>query len=313
MTTNTRPRKSIWKALSVVATLAVVAGCTVDESKVNSPDADEKTSGEIQKQEVSEELRNQLPEDILEAGSITSVNTGSFPPYTIVDGENKVTGASADLAEALGQMLDVQIKHKTIDGLASVLTGMEAGRYDLSIGPTGDFPERQAQATFIDWVQEYVVFAVPKGNPHEIDGLETTCGTKVAVQAGGSAEAVIKEQASKCESDGKEKLEVQSYKDQPSAILSVQSGRADAFFSSRAPLTYFVNESDGKLELVGTESQNGFDDLYQGIMVPKDSELTDVILECLKELHENGTYDAIMDKWDLDGNKLDTPGINLAK
>lgn len=303
--------KPIWAAAAVGAALTMLAGCTVDESSGSESQGAE--NAEVEEQELNEELHDQLPDEIKDAGTITSVNTGSFPPYTIVDGETNVTGASADLAEAMGQMLGVDIEHQTIDGLASVLTGMEAGRYDLSIGPTGDFPERQEQATFIDWVQEYVVFAVQAGNPQEIDGLDTTCGHKIAVQAGGSAEAVIKEQSTTCEDGGEEAIEVQSYKDQPSAILSVQSGRADAFFSSRAPLTYFVNDSDGQLELVGTEDKNGFDDLYQGIMVPKDSELTDVILACLEELHANGTYDAIMDKWDLDANKLDTPGINLAE
>ncbi|MFB9776558.1 ABC transporter substrate-binding protein [Brevibacterium otitidis] len=303
--------KPIWAAAAMGAVLAMLAGCTVDESSGDeSKGAD---AAEIEEQELNEELHDQLPDEIKDAGTITSVNTGSFPPYTIVDGENNVTGASADLAEAMGQMLGVDIEHQTIDGLASVLTGMEAGRYDLSIGPTGDFSERQEQATFIDWVQEYVVFAVQAGNPQEIDGLDTTCGKKIAVQAGGSAEAVIKEQSTTCEDGGEEAIEVQSYKDQPSAILSVQSGRADAFFSSRAPLTYFVNDSDGQLELVGTEDKNGFGDLYQGIMVPKDSEMSEVILACLEELHANGTYDAIMDKWDLDANKLDTPGINLAE
>lgn len=308
---STIKSKPIWTAIAMSAALTLTAGCTVDESgDKDEPGGD---SIEVKKQELNQKLHDQLPDKIKDAGSVTSVNTGSFPPYTIVDGENKVTGASADLAEAMGQMLGVDVEHQTIDGLASVLTGMEAGRYDLSIGPTGDFPERQEQATFIDWVQEYVVFAVQKGNPQDIDGLDTTCGRKIAVQAGGSAESVIKEQSSTCEDGGKESIEVQSYKDQPSAILSVQSGRADAFFSSRAPLTYFVNDSGGKLELVGTEDKNGFDDLYQGIMVPKDSEMTDVLLACLEELHANGTYDAIMDKWDLDANKLDTPGINLAK
>ncbi|WP_286957420.1 ABC transporter substrate-binding protein [Brevibacterium sp. UBA7493] len=311
MITSTIARKRFWTAAAAGAALLLTAGCTVDESGEGT--ATEGEVPEVQEQELNQELHDQLPDDIKDAGSITSVNTGSFPPYTIVDGENNVTGASADLAEAMGQMLGIEIEHETVDGLASVLTGMDAGRYDLSIGPTGDFPERQEQATFIDWVQEYVVFAVQAGNPQDIDGLDTTCGKRIAVQAGGSAEAVIKEQSSTCEDDGDDAIEVQSYKDQPSAILSVQSGRADAFFSSRAPLTYFVNDSDGKLELVGTEDDNGFDDLYQGIMVPKDSEMTDIVLAVLEELHDNGTYDAIMGKWDLDANKLDTPGINLAK
>jgi len=188
---------------------------------------------------------------------------------------------------------------------------MDAGRYDLSMGPIGDFPERQEQATFVDWVQEFVVFAVPAGNPEGIEDLATACGTKVAVQAAGSAEQVIKEQSQTCVAEGQPAIDVQSYKDQPSSILAVQSGRADAFFSSQAPLTYFVEQSDGALELTGTGEANGFDDLFQGAVVPKDSPLGDVLLQAFEQLHENGTYDAVMDKWGLEGNKLSDPGLNL--
>ena len=80
---------------------------------------------------------------------------------------------------------------------------------------------------------------------------------------------MIKAQAEKCAADGKPALEVQSYTDQPTSILSVRSKRADAFFSSQAPLTYFVQQSNGELELAGVGKSNGFDDLFQGAVVPK--------------------------------------------
>lgn len=312
-------------ALSLLAIPALVlAGCTADPEAStggggdSSADSDAGTASaaaevQIPTQELNEELRSQLPDDIQESGVMVSVNTGSFPPYTIVEGDNQVSGATADLATALEEMLDVEIQHTTIDGLASVLQGMDGGRYDLDLGPIGDFPERQEQATFVDYVQEYVVFAVPAGNPAGIQDIASTCGTRVAVQAAGSAERTIKEQSVKCEENGEEAVEVQSYKDQPSSILAVQSGRADAFFSSQAPLTYFVEQSDGDLELAGTGEANGFDDLFQGAVVPKDSPTGDVLLAAFQELHENGTYDAIMSKWGLEGNTLPTPGINLGE
>jgi polar amino acid transport system substrate-binding protein len=224
-----------------------------------------------------------------------------------------VEGATADLAVALGQILGVEIEHTTIDGLASVLSGMQAQRYDLDLGPVGDFPERQEQATFVDWVQEYVVFAVQNGNPKGIVDIDSACGARIAVQAAGSAEKVIKQQSDACAAAGKPAIEVQSYKDQPSSILAVQSNRADAFFSSQAPLTYFVQQSGGQLELAGQGKPNGFGDLYQGAVVPKGSPLADVLLEAFRTLHENGTYEAIMTKWNLQGNMLPEAGINLGK
>ncbi len=130
--------------------------------------------------------------------------------------------------------------------------------------------------------------------------------------AGGSAEKVIKEQTQKCTSDGKEAIQVQSYTDQPTSILAVRSNRADAFFSSQAPLSYFIQQSNGQLELSAVGQKNGFDDLFQGAVVPKGSPIAEVLRDGLQMLIENGTYAAIMKKWGLEKNMINDAGINLA-
>lgn len=270
-------------------------------------------ASDLPPQTVNEELRAQLPAEILERGYMTSVNSGSFPPYTVVESNNQVTGATADFAQAIGEILGIEIRHASVAGLSALLSGIGAGRYEFGMGPVGDFVSRQDANDFVDWVQEFVVFAVQNGNPRGIDGLETTCGTSVAVMAGGSAERVIQAQAERCASEGGEPLEVQSYSDQPTSILAVRSRRADAFFSSQAPLTYFVQQSGGQLELTGIGRSNGFDDLFQGAVVPKESELGPILLQAFETLHENGTYEAIMTRWGLENNMLETPGINLAR
>jgi polar amino acid transport system substrate-binding protein len=264
----------------------------------------------IPKQTVNEQLRARLPENIRTEGKMISVNNGSFPPYEIVTG-TEMTGASDDLTEAIGQLLGVKIEHATVGGLPALLTGVNSGRYQFAFGPVGDFKSRQEANDFVDWVQEFVVFAVQKGNPKGIASLDTACGNRIAVMAGGSAERVIQVQAEKCKADGKEPIVVQSYTDQPSSILSVRSKRAEAFFSSQAPLTYFVSQSNGQLELTGVGEKNGFENLYQGAVVPKGSPLGPLLLDAIKVLMDNGTYAAIMKKWGLENNMIKEPGINL--
>jgi polar amino acid transport system substrate-binding protein len=131
------------------------------------------------------------------------------------------------------------------------------------------------------------------------------------VMAGGSAERVIQAQSRICQEGGKEPVEVQSYTDQPSSILAVRSKRADAFFSSQAPLTYFVSQANGQLELAGVGASNGFEDIYQGAVVAKGSPLGPLLLDALKVLMADGTYAAIMTKWGLENNMIKEPGINL--
>ncbi|WP_412065468.1 ABC transporter substrate-binding protein [Rhizobium sp. SYY.PMSO] len=266
----------------------------------------------LPKLSVNEQLRAKLPENIRASGKMVSVNSGSFPPYEIVTGASDVTGASAELTKAIGQILGVEITHATVGGLPALLSGINSGRFQYAEGPVGDFTSREGANDFVDYVQEFVVFAVEKGNPKGITTLDTACGHRIAVMAGGSAEKVIKAQAEKCTKDGKPALQVQSFTDQPTSILSVRSKRSDAFFSSQAPLTYFVSQANGQLELAGVGQKNGFDDLFQGAVLPKNSPLSPVLRDAIKELIDNGTYAAIMKKWGLENNMIKEPGINLA-
>ena len=247
----------------------------------------------IPAQKPDEALRAKLPEEIRKAGKMIAVNNGSFPPYEMVTG-TELTGATKDISDAVGQLLGINIEHATVAGLPALLSGVNSGRYQFAMGPVGDYPDRQKSNDFIDWAREYVVFAVEKGNPKGIVSLETTCGSRVSVMAGGSAEKVIKEFSDKCAGSGKPAVEVQSYTDQPASILAVRAKRADAFFSSQAPLTYFVQQANGQLELTGVGLSNGFKDIYQGAVVAKGSPLGEVLRDAFNVLIANGTYAAVM-------------------
>jgi polar amino acid transport system substrate-binding protein len=309
--TTRRPLRLAAAATSTLVCLGLAA-CGSNPPQAEGARQDTEKSAERPALEKDPKLHAMLPAKNRASKKLVSVNNGSFPPYEIAGSDGRsLSGASADLATALGQLLGVKIEHVTADGLPSSLTGIQAGRYDLALGPVGDFKDRQVSNDFVDWVREFVVFAVHKGNPKKIESLESTCGKRIAVMAGGSAEGVIKSQAEECTKEGKPAVKVQSYKDQPGSILAVKSGRADAFFSSQAPLTYFVNQAKDELELAGTGKSNGFEDLYQGAVLPKDSPLKDVLVKALTKLIDDGTYASIMKKWDLSDNALDKPGVNL--
>lgn len=297
-------------AVAATAVLLVLTACSGGNDQANQGGS---SGDRIQAGlELNKKLHNQLPADIKKSGKLTSVMSGAFPPYTIPrQGGQKFTGAAIDLQKALGTVLGVKIKTASVEGLSGTLSGLESGRYDFAMGPIGDYADRRGSHNFVDYVQEFVAFLVPKGNPHHIGSLADTCGLKVAVQAGGSAEAVVKEQSKQCVKDGKEAVNVKSFKDQPSSTLSVKAGRTDAFFSSQAPLVYYAHQTSGQLTVVAKGKPNGFEPIRQGAVMPKGSPLTKIVLQALKEVFQNGTYAKIMKKYGLQDEMLDKPGINL--
>lgn len=270
------------------------------------------SAAEIPVQKTDPALNARLPAAIKDAGVIRNCVIGSFSPYTITRADKSIEGAAMDITKALGEVLGVKIETTKIAGHSATMLGLKSGRYDVAIEPVGDYPDREANYDFVDYVREYVVFAVKKGNPKGIRSIADTCGLKVSVMAAGSAERVIKEQSKACVKEGKKPVTVLSFEGQAAPAMALTSGRADAFFSSQAPLTYFVSQSGGRLELAAVGQKNGFGDIWQGAVVMKGNPLGPVILDGLKVLFANGTYKAVMEKWNLDYNQLEAPGMNLA-
>lgn len=269
-------------------------------------------AADIPVQTFDKDLAARVPAAVRQSGVLRNVVTGTFAPHTIQKDGKTLEGATADFSKAIGELLGLRIEHNVVQGFSALLLGIRSNRYDISLSPSGDFPDREKQNTFVDYVQEYVVFAVKKGNPHKIGDIADTCGLRVSVMAAGSAERTIKKQSEACVKAGRPPVTVQSYEGQAAPLLAVKSGRADAFFSSQAPLSWFVRQDPEHLEMAAVGHNNGFGDLYQGVILPKDSPLAPVILDAFRILHRNGTYEAIMRKWGLENNYLKEPGINLA-
>lgn len=302
-----------WRTPLAVAAVAVsitLAGCTADPGTASGSASPSAKSTGIATQQFDQALHDKLPAKIRDAGKIVAVNSGSYPPYAIINGTGEPDGLLGDVDKAVSEILGVKVEQNTVAGLASMLSGMQAGRYDVALDPNGDYIDRQDKATFVDYIKEHVLFAVLKGNPKQINDMDGTCGTRIGVLAGGSAERVMKAQSDKCVAAGKPAVEVQSYQDSPQSILAVQSGRADAVFGGQGPLTYYVKETGGKLQLAAEGKDNVLGSTFQGAVVPKDSPLAGVLLGAFQKMYANGTYDAILAKWGLEANKLDKPGIN---
>lgn len=89
-------------AIALVAAAALTtAACTADPT--TGATTTPQPSGATPQQSLNQSLHDKLPQKIKDAGKIVAVNTGSFPPYTIVGAEgSQMQGATAALADALG-------------------------------------------------------------------------------------------------------------------------------------------------------------------------------------------------------------------
>lgn len=146
--------------------------------------------------------------------------------------QGELDGATADFAKAVGEILGLKVVHTPLQGLSAVLLGIRSGRYDVSIAPVGDFPDREEQNDFIDYVQEYVVFAVAKGNPKKVNDISDTCGLRVSVMAAGPR-AHDQEAERGLRQGGPARRHDHELRRAGGAAPCCSFGRADAFFPPR--------------------------------------------------------------------------------
>ena len=252
-----------------------------------------------------------LPADVKSSGSLTILYGGPQPPFYLPN-QGTVDGVSVDIGHALADLMGVKVEFLNIGSLPSLVAALDAGRADLSLGPWGDNPERQKVGTFVDWMKEKVAFLVSKDNPKNINGLDTVCGSTIALLAGGQATVVMQKQSDKCVAEGKPAVDMQTFQDWATAALAVSSGRVDAYFSSVSGMTYYA-QRDEAMKVVGADQPNGFGDLPMGAIVKDDSGLQPALQAAFERILADGTYDKIMDEAGLGLEKVETIGVNLGK
>lgn len=240
------------------------------------------------------------------------VATGSqFPPMEYVDTDSKeLTGFDIDLGEAIAEEMGVELSWEQMD-YNQFLTSLKAGRVNMVLGGMGDTEERQAEATFVDYLQTgtQVYTSLDAQQEHGIQELSDLCGQTVAASENSNYAIYIDAWSKKnCEGDGEPPIEVLGTDGSPAARLQLEQGRAVAVAQTTETVSYQMKIEPDTYALLG-EPLNAE---YYGIgFAPDDEERQTEVREALATLIEDGTYADLVEKWDLTGQEIDEPTVNL--
>jgi polar amino acid transport system substrate-binding protein len=239
----------------------------------------------------------------LEDGTLTFGSDIAYPPIEFLDDSNNPVGLDIDLANAMGEVLGVEVvfENGAFDGL---LPALDAERYDAIMSAMSVNDERKAIVDFVEYFNAGYGVVVAAGNPEGVASLEDLCGLTVAVQEGtlqaeaieGSA-AAGDGQSKKCTDAGEDAIELLKFGTDPEAVQALIAGQADANISDFPVAAYSASENEGEIELVtGYQFNPG----PYGIALRKTStDLNDVLQAALDQIQADGTYETILEKWNL--------------
>jgi polar amino acid transport system substrate-binding protein len=145
-----------------------------------------------------------------------------------------------------------------------------------------------------------------KGGPKP-NTLPDLCGLTVSVESGTVEKDDATKQNAKCRAAGKPAIKLLIFPDQNGANLALASGRAQVDFADSPIIAYQVRH-------LGVNVRQGptFGTAPYGLALPKGNGMAKPVLDALKELMTNGTYQAILKKWTVQAAAINNPKIDGA-
>ncbi len=249
-----------------------------------------------------------LPERIASTGTVRIAVNAAYPPMESRDPTtNEFVGFDIDLGNALAAELG--LKAEWIDGqFSQTLPSLVSKRVDLIHSSMTDTWERQKTVDFIDYlVSGDQVYAMVDG---PINAVEDICGQKVTVSQATTTENTLRKwNEDNCIGKGKPSVDIVIDSSFGQQIANMKQKRTVAGVQGVEGIGLIIKDSKGTMKTVGEPLAVS----HTGLAFRKDdTQLRDAYMWALKRLHADGTYDKLLEKWNLEAAAYPEPTINNA-
>lgn len=297
-------------ALVGAAVLFSLAACGTSDTGSSSDTSGSSASATTQGYDTSgiekdDEIAALLPDSVTSDGKFTVGTDTSYAPaeFLAEDGKTPV-GFDVDLSKAIAAVfgLEEETVSSTFDGILPAV----GSKYDVGISSFTVTNERLEAVDFVTYFKAGSTFVVQKGNPDKVDSSDL-CGVTIAVQTGTTQEEEVTSDNDTCKADGKDEIDIQSFKQQTDVTTAVASGKASVFYADTPVAGYAVKQTDDTLEALG-------DDVGvapEAVAVKKgDSATAEAVQKAIQKLIDDGTYGKILSTWGVSSGAVDTAEIN---
>lgn len=223
----------------------------------------------------------QLPDDIIIIGT-----NSDYPPFSFKEGDD-IVGFDIDLATAVLDRLNKPyfIKNMSFDAL---ITDMQLGNIHLIASGMTPTPERAQKMFFTTphLVNDPLLIISTPDNP--IDTLEQLQGHRAVVNSGFTADLFISDMPG---------IEIIRLATPIEAFMELEAHHADAFVAAQSSVQGYLKHHGADRYRIATIPSAA--DSYALAIGKKHPQLYEQIEAVIREMHEDGSLDALKKKWNL--------------
>lgn len=280
--------KKMFAAMALIMTLVMLAGCAT-VAPTTAPTAEPTTAPTEAATEAPTTAAEATPaaESALDAikakGELVVATNAEYPPFEMMEGE-KYVGIDMEVAQIIADKLGVKLK---IDNMSfdAVLAAIPVGKCDLGMSSLSITDERSQVMDFSDpYMTTSIKMLVLKDSP--IKTYDDLTGKKLGVQLGTLADTAV--------ATWVEGATVSRMTKDSDAVMDLINGKVDAVLTDAAPAKALADMNADKIVLIDEPLSN---DKLAIASKKGNTELIQFVNQVLKEIMEDGTFDAIVAKY----------------
>ncbi len=281
-------KKIIALVLSILMVVGLFAACGSEKKDENktTPETTEPSQSAESTDPSEEETNPQASFTTVTEGKLTMATNAYFPPYEYFEGE-QIVGIDAEIAAAIAEKLGLELVIENMQ-FDSIITAVSEGAVDFGLAGMTVNETRLQQINFtISYASGVQAIIVKEGSPiTNVDDLYADgAAYKVGVQLGTTGDIYATD-------DFGTDL-VTQYANGNEAVLALINGDVDCVIIDNEPAKAFVAANEG---LVVLETSYADED-YAACIAKGNDDLLEAIDNAIMELTEDGTIDAIIEKY----------------
>ena len=216
-----------------------------------------------------------------EATVLVMATNAEFPPYEYYEGQD-IVGIDAEIAAAIAEKLGCELK---IEDMAfdSIIAAVTSGKADFGLAAMTVTEDRLESVNFSD-TYATATQVVIVAEDSEIAGVADLEGKKIGVQLGTTGDIYAEDVAD---------ATIERYNKGFEAVQALAQGKIDAVIIDNEPAKVFVSENEG----IKILEEDFAVEEYAAAIAKENTELLEKVNTALAELTEDGTLQAIVDKY----------------
>ena len=242
-------------------------------------------------QAFAEDCQSTVPSDaLLVPGEVqVSINPVS-PPMQYVESDGTLKGMRVQIGDEIIKRLCLKSVHIRVDDFGTMIPGLEAGRWDI-INTGVFFTAARAEVIYmVRYEYEAISLSTRPGDKDKFKSIDDMSGKTIGVDIGGYEENKLKEHDEALKAKGLPGINIQIFNDTNIDYQALLAGQVDAVFTIDAVSKEYADRGMTEVALHGLDPS-------PVALCFRNKELAQAFADTLTEMREDGTYQAIFDKY----------------